>query len=346
MTAVRIALIGAGVMGRQHAQYIQQLPETTLVAIADPFTQALATDYGVPAFTDHRQMLEHIRPDAVIIANPNHLHVSTATDCLQAGIPTLLEKPVATSLAEAFELVAVEQRTGVPLLIGHHRRHNPIVTRAKSIIDSGALGRLTTVTALWQVRKDDAYFDVAWRREPGAGVLLINLIHDLDLLRHLCGEVSQVQAITSHGARQLAVEDSAALLLQFANGALGTLTGSDATVAPWGWDQNSGENPSVFAQQADQPCYLLAGTEGSLSIPQLKLWRYGEQQGWHHPLLCQQHAPADSLAMHNQLRHLVQLARGECAPLVSAADAAKTLALVEAAQRAARDGFAAQPAAE
>jgi predicted dehydrogenase len=346
MTALRIALIGAGVMGRQHAQYIRQLPETELVAIADPFTRTLADEYAVPAFTDHRQMLEAISPDAVIIANPNDLHVATAIDCLHAGIPTLLEKPLATSLAQARELVEVERSTGVPLLIGHHRRHNPIVARAKAIIDSGALGRLTTVTGLWQMRKNDAYFDVAWRREPGAGVLLINLIHDLDLMRYLCGEISQVQAITSNAARQFAVEDSAALLLQFANGALGSLTGSDACASPWGWDQNTGENPTVFAQQPDQPCYLLAGTEGSLSIPQLKLWRYGDEKGWHAPLHTEQHVPDDSLTMHNQLRHLVQLARGECAPIVSAADAARTLALVEAAQAAASSGFAARVCAE
>lgn len=343
-TPLRVALIGAGAMGRQHAHYLQQLPETQLVAVADPFTRQLADDFDVPSYPHHQALLDSVRPDAVIIANPNDLHVPTAIDCLDAGVATLLEKPVACSLEQARLLVAAERRTGVPLLIGHHRRHNPIISRARQIIEAGALGRLTTVTGLWQTRKDDAYFDVGWRREPGAGVLLINLIHDLDLMRYLCGEVSEVQAITSHLARDLPVEDSAALLLQFANGALGTLTGSDATAAPWGWDQNAGENPAVFAQQPEQPCLLLAGTEGSLSLPQLKLWQYGDARGWHSPLLCRQEQADNSLAMHNQLRHLVQVARRACAPLVTAADAARTLALVQAAQRAATEGRTMAPA--
>lgn len=336
-TPLRIALIGAGVMGRQHVQYIRQEAGIELVAIGDPFTSALADEYGVPAFVDHRRMLEQVRPEAVIIANPNDRHVPTAIDCLEAGVATLLEKPLACSLEEARRLIEVQARTGVPLLVGHHRRHNPIVAEARRILASGALGRLVTVTGLWLARKDERYFDAAWRREPGAGVLLINLVHDLDLLRFLCGEIASVQALASHAARGFAVEDSAALLLQFENGALGTLSGSDATTAPWGWDQNAGENPAVFAQQPEQPCYLLAGTEGSLGVPQLKLWRYGEERGWHHPLLCRQGQPSPGSAMHNQLRHFVQVARRECPPIIDAADAARTLALVEAARQAARE---------
>ncbi|SEJ60060.1 Oxidoreductase family, NAD-binding Rossmann fold [Azotobacter beijerinckii] len=100
-TPLRIALIGAGVMGRQHVQYIRQEAGIELVAIGDPFTSALADEYGVPAFVDHRRMLEQVRPEAVIIANPNDRHVPTAIDCLEAGVATLLEKPLACSLEEA-----------------------------------------------------------------------------------------------------------------------------------------------------------------------------------------------------------------------------------------------------
>ena len=268
---LRIALIGAGVMGRQHHQHLQNLTEAQLCAIADPGPQAaeFAAQCGVAHFTEHRQMLAAANPEAVIVANPNALHVSTALDCIAAGVPVLLEKPVGVHLDEVSELVTASERSGVPVLVGHHRRHNPLIVRARQLIAQGALGRLTTVTALWQVHKPDSYYDIAWRREAGAGMLLTNLIHDLDLLRHLCGEVRQVQAVTNNGVRGFANEDSAAVLLQFENGALGSLTGSDAAVAPWSWELTAGENP-VYPRQADQPCYLLAGTRGALSIPQLK----------------------------------------------------------------------------
>lgn len=342
---LRIALIGAGNMGQQHYRHLITLSEATLCAVADPGPQAadIAVQWGVAHFADHRQMLEQARPDAVIIANPNNLHVSTALDCLAAGVPVLLEKPVGVHMDEVRELVAAVKNTGVPVLVGHHRRHNPLIVRAHELVHGGALGRLTTVTALWQLRKPDSYFETPWRREAGAGMLLTNLIHDLDLLRHLCGEVRQVQAITSNGIRGFANEDCAAVLLQFDNGALGSLTGSDAVAAPWSWELDSGENP-VYPIQADQPCYLLAGTGGALSIPQLKRWYYTEADGgWHQPLQVSQEAFTADEALRVQLQHFVRVARREVEPLVSVADAARTLALIEAIRQAAETGQACTP---
>ncbi|POA29763.1 MULTISPECIES: Gfo/Idh/MocA family protein [unclassified Pseudomonas] len=343
---LRIALIGAGNMGQQHYQHLKTLNEATLCAVADPGPQAvgIAAEWGVPYFTDHRALLEQLKPDAVIVANPNNLHVSTALDCLAAGVPVLLEKPVGVHLDEVRTLVAASTATGVPVLVGHHRRHNPLIARAHELVRSGALGQLTMVTALWQVRKPDSYFETPWRREAGAGMLLTNLIHDLDLLRHLCGEVHQVQAITSNAVRRFANEDCAAVLLQFDNGALGSLTGSDAVAAPWSWELDSGENP-VYPRQADQPCYLLAGTAGALSIPQLKRWHYAEADaGWHQPLQTVQEGFNADEALRLQLQHFVKVARGEAKPLVSVADAARTLALIDAIREAAASGRACVPA--
>lgn len=342
---LRIALIGAGVMGRQHLQHLQQVAEAQLCAIADPGPQAaeFAAACGVAHFAEHRQMLEQVRPEAAIVANPNSLHLGTALDCLAAGVPVLLEKPAGVHLDEVRELVAASRASGVPLLVGHHRRHNPLIARARELIEQGALGRLTTVTALWQLQKPDSYFDIPWRREAGAGMLLTNLIHDLDLLRHLCGEVRQVQAFTSNGVRGLANEDSAVVLLQFASGALGSLTGSDGVAAPWSWELDSGENP-VYPRQADQPCYLLAGTAGALSIPQLKRWHYAEAGGgWHQPLLQEQEACPAGQALRLQLQHFIRVARGEVEPLVSAQDAGRTLALLEAIRQAAATERACAP---
>lgn len=343
---LRIALIGAGVMGRQHYQHLRTLDQAQLCAVADPNESAaeFAAECGVAYYADYRQMLALARPEAVIVANPNALHVSTALDCLAAGVPVLLEKPVGVQLGEVRELVAVSKATGVPVLVGHHRRHNPLIARAHEVISRGVLGRLTTVTALWQLRKPDSYFDIPWRREAGAGMLLTNLIHDLDLLRYLCGEVRQVQAITSNAVRGFGNEDCAAVLLQFDNGALGSLTGSDAVAAPWSWELDSGENP-VYPRQADQPCYLLAGTAGALSIPQLKRWHYAEAgEGWHQPLLQVQEPFTADEALRLQLLHFIQVARGQVQPLVSAADAGRTLALIEAIREAARTGRACAPA--
>ncbi|MDT8923532.1 Gfo/Idh/MocA family oxidoreductase [Pseudomonas taiwanensis] len=343
---LRIALIGAGIMGRQHYQHLRNVPQAQLCAVADPGPQAeaFATECGVAWFADHRKMLEQTKPEAVIIANPNNQHVATALACVEAGVPVLVEKPVGVHLDEVRALVAASQRHGVPVLVGHHRRHNPLIARARQVIQDGRLGRLINVTALWQLQKPDSYFETPWRREPGAGFLLTNLIHDLDLLRYLCGEVVQVQAFTRNDVRGFANEDSAAVLLQFANGALGSLTGSDAVAAPWSWELGSGESP-VYPRQADQPCYLLAGTEGALSIPQLKRWHYAETgSGWHTPLLQSEEAIPPGEALTLQLQHFIRVARGQEAPLIDAADGGRTLALIEAIRQAAESGRACAPA--
>ncbi|MBK5011517.1 Gfo/Idh/MocA family oxidoreductase [Pseudomonas sp. S60] len=342
---LRIALVGAGIMGRQHYQHLQHVPGAQLCAVADPGPQAeaFAAECAVPWFADHRVMLDKVQPQAVIVANPNNQHVLTALDCVQAGVPVLVEKPVGVHLDEVRTLVEASRRTGVPVLVGHHRRHNPLIAKAHQVIGDGALGRLINVTAMWQLQKPDSYFDTAWRREPGAGFLLTNLIHDLDLLRYLCGEVVQVQAFTRNDVRGFANEDSAAVLLQFENGALGSLTGSDAVAAPWSWELDSGESP-VYPRQPDQPCYLLAGTRGSLSIPQLKHWHYAQAgAGWHTPLLQSQESIPVGEALTLQLQHFVRVARGEQAPLTDAADGGRTLALVDAIRRAAASGRACAP---
>jgi predicted dehydrogenase len=136
--------------------------------------------------------------------------------------------------------------------------------KAREIVQDGRIGRLTAVTALWLLHKPTDYFQVAWRRETGGGPILINLIHDLDDLRFICGEIASVQAITSNGARGFAVEDTAAITLAFVNGALGTVTLSDAVAAPWSWEITSGEAPNY--PQRPENCYLFAGTEGSLAV--------------------------------------------------------------------------------
>lgn len=335
---VRIAVAGAGLIGRRHIDLIEASLDCVLAGIADPSPAAkeFARSHGVNCYTDHRTLLADERPDGLIIASPNALHFQMALDCAQAGVPALIEKPVTDTVAAAQRLCAAIKRTGVPMLVGHHRRHNPIIKAAREAVATGRLGQLTAVVGLWLLKKPDDYFDVAWRREQGGGPLLINLIHDVDNLRFICGEITEVQALTSNKVRGFAVEDTAALLLRFANGALGTVTVSDATPAPWSWELTSGEN-AVYPKQ-DQPCYMFSGTEGSLSVPNMELWSYTQQPGWHAPLSREAIAAATFEPLAEQLRHFCAVIAGPEQPLISAEDAMGTLAVVEAVSEAARTG--------
>lgn len=335
---LQIALVGAGLIGRAHLTRIEASPDCELAAICDPSesAQALAAERGARWFPSQREMLALIKPDGAIIATPNALHVPGAVDCLEAGVPVLVEKPLAESVTVAQRLVDAQAATGVPVLAGHHRRHNPVVKQARRIVQGGELGRLVAVNALFLIRKPDDYFDVAWRREPGGGPVLINLIHDIDNLRFICGEIESVQAMTSNATRGFPVEDTAALIFRFANGALGTATVSDIAPSPWSWELSSGENKAY--PQRDGHCYLIAGSEGSLALPKLEHWHYEGRAGWWEPLARSDRGvpPVEPLA--EQLRHFCAVIRGEEEPITNAADAAQTLAVVEAVAEASRTG--------
>lgn len=335
---IRIAIAGAGLIGRRHIELIDASPDCILAGIADPSPAAkeLAQGQGVNWYADHRALLAQEKPDGLIIASPNAHHFQMAVDCAQASVPALIEKPATDTVAAARRLCAAIKRTGVPMLVGHHRRHNPIIKAAREAVATGKLGQLTAVVGLWLLKKPDDYFDVAWRREQGGGPLLINLIHDIDNLRFICGEITEVQALTSNKVRGFAVEDTAALLLRFANGALGTVTVSDATPAPWSWELASGENAAYPKQ--DQPCYIFSGTAGSLSVPNMELWFYPQQPGWHAPLSRETIAPPAFDPLAEQLRHFLAVVAGREQPLIPVEDAMGTLAVVEAVSEAARTG--------
>ncbi|MFJ2975449.1 Gfo/Idh/MocA family protein [Kluyvera sp. NPDC087067] len=333
MNRIRLAVIGAGAIGRKHIDVINQTPQAELVALADPSTQAenLAKDLGVAWYADINEMLDNEKPQGVINATPNTLHVPCAIACVERGIPVLVEKPVAESAERAQQLVDAANRHGVPVLVGHHRRHNALTAAAKKLIDSGELGNIVAVSAHWILQKPDDYFDVSWRREPGAGPLLVNLVHDIDLLRYLLGEINKVQAMTSNATRGFANEDSAVVNLRFASGALGSAVLSDCGVSPWSWEMNSAEN-EVYAH-APENCYLISGSKGALAMPQMRWWRYGEQSGWHAPLL-QETLNIEAIdPFILQLRHFLQVIRGEVAPIIDANDALKSLKVIDAIRR-------------
>ena len=340
MQSKKIAIIGAGVMGKKHAQTIIKHPDTELVAICDPFSDAMAQEFNVPNYTDLDDLLNTMTLDGVVIANPNRFHVSTAIQCMQQGVTCLLEKPLALNTAEALTLVKAQRDLNVPILVGHHRRHNKIIQQAKAIIDAGTLGEINTFNALWTVYKPDSYFDIEWHRVVGAGVLAINLVHDLDLMRYLNGEIESVQAMTSNKNRKLEVEDSISILVRFKNGALGTLLASDAAVSPWGWDQNTEENKTSFAVSPDQDCYFISGSEGALSVPNLEYWNYPKDQNksWSTPLIKNKIEPNKEEDVYiRQLTHFIDVMNGIAEPISSPQDAIHNIQLLECIELAAKE---------
>ena len=340
MQPVRLLLIGAGVIGRTHIDRIGRDPHLALAGIAEPSAagKALAEQLGVPWAASHLELLDRTQAQGAIVATPNASHVGMAIDCLERGVAALVEKPVADTVAEALALVQAQQRTGVPVLVGHHRRHNPINSRARSILQEGRLGRVVTANVMCTVLKPDAYFDAAWRRQPGGGPVLINLIHEIDMLRFLCGEITEVQALSSNAVRGFAVEDTAAAVLRFASGALGTVVLSDAAASPWCWDFCAAEQDQYPRQ--DVQSHFIAGTHGSLSLPDLALWNYRGDRSWHAEMTLEKTFVHKADAYSRQLQHFAAVIEGREAPLCSAVDGLRTLQATLAVAEAARSGQA------
>jgi predicted dehydrogenase len=334
-----LAVMGAGLIGKRHIAHVLAHQDAALHAIIDPADagRAIAAEAGAPWFPDFATMLAAGRPDGLIIATPNQLHVEHGLAAIRAGIPVLVEKPIADTLAGGEALVLAAEGAAVPLLVGHHRRHNPMIQRAKAIIDEGRLGQIVSVHAFFWLMKPDAYFDAPWRRQPGAGPVLLNFIHDIDLLRHFCGEVDAVQAFTSRSVRGHDVDETAVVILRFASGALGTVNISDTVVAPWSWEQTTGENPAY--PHTDQTCYHIGGTHGSLSAPRLEVWSNKANRGWFEPFEISRNVSCDADPLLLQVGQFCRVIRGEEAPLASGRDGLANLRIVDAVERSARDGL-------
>lgn len=335
-----VAVIGIGAVGRMHAQRLLDHPALTLAGVAEPTPggRDRAAAWGVPWAADAADLLDRVRPAAVIVATPNATHAAVGLACIERGLPLLVEKPIADTLDQGLALVQAAAARRVPLLVGHQRRHNPILREAHRLVQAGVLGRPVAAHGIATWLKPDAYFDAVWRRSPGGGPVLINLIHDVDLLRHLLGEVVQVQALTSNAVRGFEVEDTAALLLRFANGALATLLTSDCTPAPWNWDLAAGEAAHYPRQAVDS--HQVCGTEASLGLPSLDLWRYRGARGWHEPLTRERTTLHAGDPYQLQLTHLRAVAEGREPPLCSGLDGLRTLQATLAVHEAAASGRA------
>ena len=336
---VRLAVVGTGFIGRRHIGFLKSNAVFTPVAAADPSPEA--ADYlagqNVPHFADYEQMYDEVRPEGVVVATPNHLHEVATVAALERGIPVLVEKPIAHTLESAKRIADAAARTGVATLVGHHRRHNPLMREARDFIRNGGIGKVITVAAQHVRRKADSYYDVAWKREPGGGPILINAIHDIDCLRFMCGEIEALTAYVGNAARGYAVEDAVSVAMRFESGALGNLTLSDAVQAPWAWEMTTGEEPEYQRQFED--CYWICGTEGALAVPTLTHWRNEKGGGRKDPFSRKRlyYTPADPWV--EELKHFGEVIRGEAEPLITAEDGMKTLAATLAIMRSAETGM-------
>ncbi len=219
MSLLRVAVVGVGHLGRHHARILAGIDGVKLVAVADPRreqAQAVASPLGAEAVTDYHDLLDRV--DAVSIAAPTSLHRDIASPFLERGIATLVEKPLAASLAEAEFLVALARRSGALLQVGHIERYNPAI---EAVAAHGLRPKFL------QAERQGLYTF----RSTDVGVVLDLMIHDIDLVLSLVS--APVRAVSAVGVSLFGThEDVADARIEFEDGCVAHLVANRAARNP------------------------------------------------------------------------------------------------------------------
>ncbi len=215
----RVAIVGAGEWGLQHARVFAARSDVEICAIAGRTparAEARASQFGTSAYTDLRRMLEEQRPDLVAVCLPNEGHFGPTLEVIRAGFPLLVEKPLVFNLGEADSLLEEAARRRLFFAINFNHRYARPVQLAAEAIRSGELGAL--VFATWRFGGE-----AGTSAHPHAN-LIETQCHGFDMLEHLCGPIDAVSAemtgLTGRGWSTVAAA------LHFASGAVGTLLGT------------------------------------------------------------------------------------------------------------------------
>ncbi|WP_062312099.1 Gfo/Idh/MocA family protein [Demequina rhizosphaerae] len=217
---LRIAVVGAGGWGAQHARIFSRRRDTELVGIVgrDPGrTAARAAAFDTTPYTDIDVMLEEARPDLVTVCLPNEAHFEPTLHLLRRDVPLLVEKPLVFELDEADTLLAEAEARGLFFAINLNHRYAEPVARAKAAIDAGELGDV--VFATWRFGGEPNF-----GTSPHAN-LIETQVHGIDMLEHLCGPIDSVAAQMTDMTRP-GTYTTLAVALRFAGGAVGSLVGS------------------------------------------------------------------------------------------------------------------------
>lgn len=235
---LRVAVIGAGRIGKVHAAAVASHPQAELVAVCDPFGTAaeeLAGAYNAKAYKDAAELFADPGVDAVIIGSPTPLHAPQVLAATRAGKAVLVEKPVAKDVEEARTLEAeLATFEHPPVMVGFQRRYDPSIRRAKDLADAGELGTIEQVTI---VARDPGPPPAEYVAASG-GIFKDMTIHDFDEARFFIGDIVEVSAFGQNVLPELAETgdfDAAMVMLRGKDGAVATITNNRRCVT--GYDQ-------------------------------------------------------------------------------------------------------------
>lgn len=248
------------------------------VALVDPTPAGDegASEMNLPLYESLRDALNNHKIDGVIVCTTARETIAASRAAIECQIPMLVVPSKGTSLDASQDLVAEAKKVMVPLLVGNHRRFHPSVIAAKEFITSGGIGTVITAQSTsWFPKSEAKLGDIHWESRQGHLSILNDLIDDLDVLRYLLGEVIEISGVTTSLLRGGSVPSSLGGLLKFENDVICTVNASDEVVSQANWLLTAGETDKY--SKTGQSCLWIGGSEGTLSIPDLAFWSYGDK---------------------------------------------------------------------
>jgi len=309
---LRLAVVGAGAIAHAYKLALPTVDEVRPVAVADvrhEAAEALAEALGCAVVSDVAELADPARTDLVLIATPPNTHEELCGLFLRAGVPVMCEKPLSVDSVSTRRIVALAESTGTLLTMASKFRFVPDVIEARSLIQSGSLGRVIRVENAFASRVDMRNRWNADRAISGGGVIIDNGTHSIDIMRYLLGPVDEVFAASAVSASDLTVEETVAIMVRMVDGQLGSIDLS------WSLDRITDRYLAVF------------GTEGSLEV------------GWKGSRLRLASNPAETkfgdgydkvVALGGNVRNVARAVLGEEELIVKPADALASVAAVDA----------------
>ncbi len=313
---IRAAVIGVGAIGKHHARVYNDLENVELVAVADPEPSrrtTVARRYKVAAYTDHEDLLRHERPDVVSIAVPTVLHRDVSLAAIERGVHVLVEKPIASTVQEAWEIIQRAAAAGIILGIGHVERFNPAVAELKRRLTDGELGRIFQIHARRLSPFPHYVRDV--------GVVIDLATHELDIMRYLVAdEIERVYAEISRNVHQQH-EDMLSGIVRFANGVVGVLDINWLTPTKVRELQITGEQGMFLVDYLNQDLYFYENSEAPSRWDTMALFK-GVEEGNVLKIRVSKVEPLEA-----ELRAFVDAVTNGAQPLVTGTDGLQALAL-------------------
>ncbi len=351
MEKLRTAVIGVGKVAHIHAAALGTIPESQFVAACGRDTEktrAFAELHGVRPFTDVTEMVA-AGVEAVVVATPHPAHATVAVPALRAGAHVIVEKPLASSLADCDAMIAAARGAGRTLAMISQRRLYAPALRVREAIDAGKLGRpiLGTVTMLgW---RDEAYYrSDPWRGSwtgEGGGVLVNQAPHQIDILQWYMGEVDELYGAWANlNHPYVEVEDTSIAVMRFRSGALGNIVVSNSqSPALFGRVWVHGSNGASVGVQTDGGAMFVAGMSKVSEPPVNDVWKVPGEEGrlarWQAEDAAFFRTIDATQHYHRlQIREFLQSILEGRPPLVTGEEGRRTVEIFTAIYRSQRDG--------